>query len=290
MKTQDKENLDRLFRYHGNVQGIARTTVMALRAMIAAIEQLDCEQKDLLECYMELAAAIRETEPRIIPLIHMLEQVEAEIEPLMEADTETIRAAAVRVLKQKIALYESRLELLVRNGLTHVDDKDSIVVHSASSVVTRILMQARQVMLKKINVIVLQLDPVRTPQVAVSLTEADIPHIVIPEFNLCHYCDQANKIFVGALTITRDHKVVAPVGTSNTLSLCRANGIRTYLFANSFHFSHGLGTSQRIHTEETDVSQARSRYRLTTHSHDLVDMGFFDVVVDETGVKETGRD
>jgi len=287
MKKLDTENLHRLFRYHGNVQGIARTTVMALRAMIAAIEQLDCEKKDIMECYLELATAIRETEPRIIPLIHMLEQFEAEIEPFLEEDTETLRATAVKIFKQKIALYESRVELVVRNGLTHVEDKDSIVVHSASSVVNRILIQARQVMLKEINVIVLQLDPVRTPQIALILSEADIPHIVIPEFNLCHYCGQANKIFVGALTITRDHKVVAPVGTANTLSLCKANGIRSYLFANSFHFSHGLAASQRIHTEHTDVAQARSRYRLTTHSHDLVDMDFFDVVVDETGVMES---
>ncbi len=290
MKATDKENLQRLFRYHGNVQGVARTTVMALQALMAAIEQLNCDKAALMDRYTELATAIRETEPRIIPLIHMLEQFEVEMQPHLEADSDAIRVAALRILKQKKALYESRVELVVRNGLTHVADNDSIVVHSASSVVTRILIQAHQVMLKKINVTVLQLDPVRTPQVALTLSEADIPHIVIPEFNLCHYCDKANKIFVGALTITRDRKVVAPVGTSNTLSLCRANGIRSYLFANSYHFSHGLSASQRIHKEQTDVSQARSRYRLTTHSHDLVDMDFFDVVVDETGVMASNGD
>ncbi len=289
MKTQDRENLQRLFRYHGNVQGIARTTSMALRSLVTAFEQLNCEKTGIAALYAELADAIRDTEPRIIPLIHMLEEFETEMAPHMEADSDVFRAEAIRILRQKRALYESRVELLVRNGLVHVAENDGIVVHSASSVVTRILVQARQVMLKNFDVMVLQLDPVRTPQITFSLSEAEIPYRVIPEFNLCHYCDQVNKIFIGALTISRDRKAVAPVGTSNTLSLCKANGIKTYLFANSYHFSHDMGTGQRIHTEQKDVSQARSRYRVTTHSHDLVDLDLFDVIVDETGVVDPGR-
>ena len=289
MNPTEKENLDRLFRYHGNVLGAARTTVMALNSLVDAIDQLDCEKCDIMERYGELAEAIRTTQPRIIPLIHMLEQFEAEIQPYLDADVEALREAAIKILKKKIILYQSRVERVARHGIHHVEDGDGIIVHSASSVVTNVLLQAKQVLLRDFSVIVLQLDPVRTPQVARTLKQVEIPHIVIPAFNLCHYVGQANKILLGAVSITRDLKVVAPVGTSSTLSLCRFNNIRSYLFANSFHFSHGLSDAQRIHRVETDVASSRSTYQLTTHAHDLVDMDLIDVVVDEDGVVDAER-
>ncbi|MFH1984031.1 MAG: hypothetical protein ABIL58_19500 [Pseudomonadota bacterium] len=289
MNPIEKENLDRLFRYHGNVIGAARTTVMALTSLMNAIGQLDCEKENIMERYGELAEAIRTTQPRIIPLIHMLEQFEAEIRPFLDVEVEVLRDAAIKILKKKVTLYQSRVERVARHGIHHVEDGDGIIVHSASSVVTNILIQAKQVMLRDFSVIVLQLDPVRTPQVAHSLAQAEIPHMVIPAFNLCHYVGQANKILLGAVSITRDLKVVAPVGTSSTLSLCRFKNIRSYLFANSFHFSHGLSDAQRIHREETDVASSRSTYQLTTHSHDLVDMDLIDVVVDEDGIVDAER-
>lgn len=94
---------------------------------------------------------------------------------------------------------------------------------------------------------------------------------------------------LGAVGVTRDLKIVAPVGTSTTLSLCRFNDIKSYLFANSSHFSDGLTDSQRIHRTDRAVASSRTTYQLTTHSHDLVDMDFIDVLVDEDGIMENDR-
>jgi translation initiation factor eIF-2B subunit alpha len=285
----DKENLDRLFLYHGNVLGAARTTSMALNAIISSLGQLDLANTKIWDKYVELSAAVRTTQPRIIPLIHMLDQFEAEIEPYLESEAEVFKNEAIRILKAKVQLYESHAERVVRHGIEFVDNGDGIIVHSASSMVTNILLQARQVLLKDFSVIVLQLDPVRTPQVALSLKQAEIPHMVIPAFNLCHYVGQANKILLGAVSITRDLKVVAPVGTSTTLSLCRYNDIKSYLFASSFHFSHGLGDSQQIHRHESAVASSRTTYHITTHSHDLVDLSLIDFWVDENGIVDNER-
>jgi translation initiation factor eIF-2B subunit alpha len=289
MKSTEKENLNKLFLYHGNVLGAARTTVMALNALIDTFARLDCENEAIMERYQELAQAIRSTEPRIIPLIHMLEQFEIDITPYLDADVETLRGAAIKILQKKAALIESRVERVVRHGIQFVEDGDGIILHSASTIITSILLQAKQVMMREFSVVVLQLDPVRTPQAAHSLHEAGIPHQVIPAFNLCHYLDRANKIFLGAVSISRDLKVVAPVGTSSTLSLCRYNNIKSYMFANSFHFSHGLGLAQRIRQEETDVATPRTTYHLTSHSHDLVDISLIDVLVDEDGIVDAER-
>ena len=289
MNPLEKENLERLFRYHGNTLGAARTTTMALNALIDAFTQLDCEDEDLVERYNELAAEIRTLRPHITPLIHMLEQFETDIKPFLEAESSVLKEEIVKQLKHKVKVYQSRAELVVRHGIQFIEEGDSIIVHSASSVVTNILLQAKQVLLRDFSVLVLQLDPVRTPQVALSLRQAEIPHTVIPAFNLCHYVDQANKILLGAVSVTKDLQIVAPVGTSSTLSLCRYNNIKSYLFANSFHFSHGLAKSQRIHHEKSDVASSRTTYELVTHSHDLVDMDLIDVLVDEDGIVDSDR-
>ncbi len=284
MIQSEKENLDSLFLYHGNVLGAARTTSLGLNALITAFEQLDCSQDEIVDRYQELAAAIKATQPRITPLSHMLEQFEAEMKPYWSAELDELKDNAIRILKNKVNLYQAHAERVVRHGIQFIEDGDGIIVHSASSMVTNVLVQAKRVLLKKFSVIVLQLDPVRTPQVAFSLEEQEIPHIVIPAFNLCHYVERANKLLLGAVSVTRDLKVVAPVGTSTTLSLCQLNGIRSFLFANSFHFSHGLADAQRIYRVDKDVASSRSTYRLTTYSHDLVDIGMIDTLVDENGV------
>ena len=289
MNQVEKENLDNLFLYHGNVLGAARTTSMALNSLINAFKQLDCEKEEFYDRYQELATAIKATQPRITALSHMLEQFEAEMKPFWTEDIDQIKAKASKTLKNKIELYQSRAERVVRHGIQFIEKGDGIIVHSASSMVTNVLLQAKQVLLKDFSVIVLQLDPVRTPQVARTLEEHDIPHIVIPAFNLCHYIEQANKILLGAVSVTRDLKVVAPVGTSTTLSLCRLNNIKSYLFANSFHFSHGLADAQRIYQVNEKIASSRSTYRLTTHSHDLVDVDLIDTLIDEDGVVENER-
>ena len=289
MNQAEKENLDSLFLYHGNVLGAARTTSMALNSLVKAFDQLECEKDEIFERYEELAAAIKATQPRITPLSHILEQFEEEMKPFWSKDLDELRAQAKKILKNKVKLYQSRAERVVRHGIQFVEEGDGIIVHSASSMVTNVLLQAKQVMLRDFSVIVLQLDPVRTPQVALTLKEQEIPHIVIPAFNLCHYVEQANKILLGAVCVTRDLKVVAPVGPSTTLSLCRLNGIKSYLFANSFHFSHGLADAQRIFQADEKIASSRTTYRLTTHSHDLVDIDLIDTLIDEDGVVENER-
>lgn len=289
MNQVEKENLDNLFLYHGNVLGAARTTVMALKSLISAFNELDCEQEEMFERYSELSEAIKATQPRITPLSHMLEQFEEEMKPHWNQEIQAIKDEATKILTEKVKLYQSRAERVVRHGIQFIEERDGIIVHSASSMVTNVLIQAKEVLLKNFSVIVLQLDPVRTPQVALSLKEHDIPHIVIPAFNLDHYVSKANKILLGGVSVTRDLKVVAPVGTSTTLSLCRHNGIKSFMFANSFHFSHGLADSQRIYRSDKVIASSRTSYSLTTHSHDLVDMDLIDTLIDEDGVVDNDR-
>jgi translation initiation factor eIF-2B subunit alpha len=283
MKQKDKENLYRLFRHHGNIMGTARATLMSLNAFIEALRELSCDKCDFVGLYQELADTIKNTEPKIIPLIHLLEQFEEEMTEHVDESLEIIRTQAIHILEAKIDLIQSKMNRVTEKGLNYVANDDVIIVHMASGVVTSILTQARA-MGRRFRVTALELDPVRTRQLTNALTEAGIEHRVAPAHNLSHYVEEANKIFIGAVTVTADDKIVVPVGTANALSLCNAKGIVSYLFANTLHYSHGLSSAQRIHCEETDMVQDRFSYKVTTHSHDLVDLDMIDHIINEHGL------
>jgi translation initiation factor eIF-2B subunit alpha len=285
MNPQDKKQLYQLLRDHTNAHGAVRTTGKALQAVIVAMEHLRCDDREaVLDLFAELWEVIRCSEPRIIPLIHLLDGVEAELraDPT-QGGAARLRDRAIRLLSDKIAHYEDLTAAVIRHGLAHVADNDVILVHSVSAVVTDILLQTAGSAGRKFHVIVLKLDPVRTHQMASVLKGAGVSCSVLPEYSLCHHLEEADKLFMGALSVTRDRKIVAPVGSANLVGLCHANGIRSYLFTNTLHYAHGHATSQQIHKTETCMVHARTNYPLTNYSHDLVDLGLIDVLVNEHG-------
>ncbi|MFO8175799.1 MAG: hypothetical protein ACQET1_09610 [Gemmatimonadota bacterium] len=287
MKDRDRETIHELLLYHSRAIGGARLTVLALQALKQAFLELKAPDRDLLDRVVELREAIRDSRPRPVPLIWLLREFEADLLEALEkgeGEGEDLRALAVKALDDKIALYEEKRDAVTRHGLDHLSDGETIIVHSASSVVTNILLDAHEKRGRMFMVYVLQLDPVRTPLVAGALEQAGIPNLVVPVHDLCHYQDQIDKIFIGALTITPDRKMVAPLGTANVLSICHYAGIRSYLFANSLHYSTATGLGQRIDRTSIEVEEPTAQFRVTSHSHDLVDLGLLDVIINEYGV------
>ena len=284
MKDQDRENLYRLFREHANNLGVARCTVVALKAFIEAVKELRCPREQVMDLYRELALAIRRTEPAIVPLIHLTEQFEKEMAAYTDgADLEEIRRQAVRILTEKIALYETNMAKLTDHGLAQVADGDGIIVHSPSAVVTDILVKARTALGHDFHVIALQQNRVRTRQLISALTAARIAHVVIPEYNLSLHLKEANKQFIGAVTVTQDRKIIAPPGTANAVHLAHSHRIEVYLFANSLHYSHDTADRQRIHRTTESRNDGGVSYQMTVHSHDIVDMELIDHVISENG-------
>lgn len=51
--------------------------------------------------------------------------------------------------------------------------------------------------------------------------------------------DQGNKVFMGALSITEDMKVISAIGSANIVSLCHLSNLPVYLFANTLKFPTG---------------------------------------------------
>ncbi len=285
MNEQEQESLDELLRYHAGVIGSARLTVLGLRALINAVKEVKAYPDEMKELCDEVLDAVRGSRPKLIALIDLLAEFEEEFRPYLDIeDMEETRAQAIRILEEKVARYEGKRAAVTRHGLDHIANGDSILVHSASSVVTNILLDATREQNKIFRVLILQLDPIRTPKVAQTLFREGIPHLVVPMHDLCHYQEQVDKLFVGAQTVTPDRKIIAPKGTASVLSICHLAGIKSYLFANTLHYSKGTAETQQILQTDTEVVEAATQYPLRSHSHDLVDLTLFDVVVNEYGV------
>ena len=283
MKEKDKEILYKLFRDHEDVRGSSRMAMLALRSFIESINDVRCNASEIKALITELCDAIKHTEPRIVPLIHMIKAFETEVEGHYREDLQETKKEAIRILQEKHDLLRSKVEQVIEHGVNLVEDGDSIVVHTASSDVTNMLVRAKEVLKKNFKLIILKQDFVKTKLLVRTLSKAKIDLLVVPEYSLSHYIEKANKLFIGAVSITPDAKVVAAIGTANIVGLCHINKVPVYLFANSLKFSYHPSTSQRIHTKTVPTSQDDVKYMLTTHSHDIVDLKLVDHLVTEDG-------
>jgi translation initiation factor 2B subunit (eIF-2B alpha/beta/delta family) len=239
----------------------------------------------MIRLFDQVLAAVRDTRPKLIALIDLVGDVREELRPYAGGeDAEELRTHVVRLLKAKVALYEAHAAAVVQHGLDHVADGDCILVHSAGSVVTTILTEAARTRGRTFEVLVLEHDPVRTPRLARCLEKEGIPHRILPMYDLCHVQHEIDKLFLGALTVTPDQKAIAPVGTASVVSICHVAGIRVYLFANTLHYSRGVAASQQIHRSSTGAPEDTNPDPHASHSHDLVDLRLFDVIVNEYGI------
>ncbi len=280
---KDKEILFKLFRDHEDVLGSSRIAMLALQAFINSIQALRCDATDLRDLFTELCEAIKHTEPRIVPLIHLIKPFETEMQTQYGDDLEKTKNEAIRILTAKLDLLKSKVGKVIEHGVGLIKDGDTIIVHTASSDVTQLLAMAREVFHKNFKVIILKQDFVKTKLLIKTLAKAEVELQVVPEYSLSHYIEQANKLFIGAVSITPDAKVITAIGTSNIVSLCHLNKIPVYLFASSLKFSHHSSSHQKVHTKRVAKFHDDVAYTLTTHSHDIVSLKLIDYLITEDG-------
>ncbi|MCU0591109.1 MAG: hypothetical protein MUC57_06510 [Desulfobacterales bacterium] len=284
MNAKDRDNLYKLFRDMADVLGTSRMTEIALESFIRAIQSLKCPREAILPLFNELSECIKHSRPRVVPLIHLLEEFEDEMRfTRSDVDLEEIRADAVTTLQEKLDAFRERVQRLTERGAHYVQDDDVILVHSASGVVIKILLNAKEKLQRAFKVIVLKQDFNKTRQLIQALLQAGIAHEVVPEYDLIHHLPQATKLFIGAVAVTPDRNVVASAGTAGIVSQCHIGRIPVYLFVNSLKFSHQSSQDQHIHRKEEAETREGLTYSLTTYSHSLVALQLIDHVVTGTG-------
>lgn len=284
MNTKDRENLYKLFRDLADVLGTSRMTEIALESFIRAIRSLKCPREAILPLFNELSECIKKSKPRVVPLIHLLEEFEDEMRfTRNDLEVEAIRTEAVETLKEKLDFFRERVQRLIEKGAECVQDEDVILVHSASGVVIKILLIAKEKLQRTFRTIVLKQDFAKTRQLIQAMVQAGIPHEVVPEYDLIHHLPQATKLFIGAVAVTPDRNVVASAGTANIVSLCHLGKIPVYLFVNSLKFSHQSAQDQSIHRKQEEETRAGLTYSVTTYSHSLVALELIDHIITGRG-------
>ena len=197
MNEQDKKILCSLIRDHEDNVGSSRVTMMALKAFIESIKAVNCEVDAVRELYFELAETIKNTEPKVIPLIHLIEEFESEIRGNGNASIDEVKGRAIQILEEKHDKIKTKTGQVIEHGLTCINDGDVIIVHTLSFDVTNMLKLAREVLHKEFRVIVLKQDLAKTRRLVKSLAAAGIDMEIIPEYSLGHTIGQGNKVFMG---------------------------------------------------------------------------------------------
>lgn len=284
MKEKDRTILCQLIRDHEDLAGSSRAAMLALDSFTAAIQELRCQPGEIRDQYRELSDAIKNTRPKIIPLIHLIEEFESEMAPYFDQEIEAVRQKAIEILNAKHEKLKAKVGKIIELGMTCIEDGDVIIVHTASLDVTRMICLAKEVMDKKIKVILLKQDFAKTKRLITTFKQSAVDLETVPEYALSHFIHCASKMFFGAISVTHDLQAVTAIGTAGIASLCHFHNIPVYLFANTLKFSHLSSKGQLIHEKRVPQVEDSCNYTLTTYSHDLVDLKLVDHLVTEEGI------
>ena len=81
MNPTETEILYKLIREHEEVMGVSRTTMVSLQSYRQALQKLkSSDAQAFQDSVTELNAVIKNTEPKIIPLTHLIEEFETELQ------------------------------------------------------------------------------------------------------------------------------------------------------------------------------------------------------------------
>ena len=283
MKAEANQNLYNLIRAYMHALGTSRTTVVALKSYIDAVQRLNCAIADFRPMLEGLNTVIKNTEPKVISLVHLIEAFEAEMAWLSDLSLEAAKKRAVEILTQKLELFKTATAKVTVQCMNCIAPGDLIIAHSSTTYIRDALVRAHTELEREFKVLVLKHDFIRTKALVDDLERHQVDHILIPEYNLSHYLSSARKLFIGAVSVTSDNQAVTGIGTANVVSLCQWYHVPVYLFVESIKFSHKSLPDQYIYNEEQDKTEADFTFHMRTFSHDFIDLAMVDHLITEMG-------
>jgi translation initiation factor eIF-2B subunit alpha len=283
MKTASTHSLYHLILEDMRLLGTSRTTIVAISASIDAIQRLKSKDSTLMRSVLELNDIIRHTQPKVMPLVHLIDEFEMELRPYQDKPLNIAKKAAVEILEKKLKSFEAATRNVTEQCMSRIASKDFIIAHSPTGYLRDAFVQAHSEFKRPFKVLILKNDFFRTKELINALEQNHVPHRVIPEYNLSHFLTRTNKLFISAVTLTSDYKAVTGVGTANVVSLCRWHHVPVYLFVESIKFAPSPLTEQHIHIEREDKIEAGFTFHMTTFSHDVIDLGMVDHLITENG-------
>ncbi len=283
MKENQNNTLYRLIRDYMNAVGTSRTTVAALKSYMEAIRRVQCSATEFKALILELNTVIRNTQPKIVSLMHLLEMFETEMQEHFGTSVDETKRKALEILSRKLSEFEQDTTQLSRNCTKCVTTEDFIIVHSPTAYIRDALVRAHVELKIDFRVLVLKQEFYRSKDLLNAMIQNGVAHLLINEHNLSHYLSDATKLFISAVSITADQKAITGPGTANVVSICHANKLPVYLFAETVKFSHASLSEQQIYKEQNHKIESGFSFDMTAFSHDFVDLFMVDHIITEEG-------
>ena len=291
MSTKDQMVLDTLFRDIVKFYSSSQTSLITLRAITEAIRDLKCDS-DMFDAQLkEVCSIITNSQPRMFPIDNLIILFEKELdkqEYFKDKDIDTKKTATIQIIDDLIKRLEYDMSLLAKQGLNYIEDGDFIILHAVEEPVELLMPEAKR-MGKEFEVLILRQDAIKTKQVIKIMEQNSIKYTVIPEWDLIHYFDKVNKLFIGAYAITADGKFVSDSGTSNIVSECHIHNLSTYLFAPILEITSTFSRNQNIYLKEESENVGGLDYTLISHSSDIVSLDLVDHIITDKGEIERDK-
>jgi len=291
MSTKDQRVLDTLFRDIVKFYSSSQTSLITLRAITDAIKDLKCDS-DMFDAQLkEVCSIITNSQPRMFPIDNLIILFEKELdkqEYFKDKDIDTKKTATIQIIDDLIKRLEYDMSLLAKQGLNYIEDGDFIILHAVEEPVELLMPEAKR-MGKEFEVLILKQDAIKTKQVIKIMEQNSIKYTVIPEWDLIHYFDKVNKLFIGAYAITADGKFVSDSGTSNIVSECHIHNLPTYLFAPILEITSTFSRNQNIYLKEESENVGGLDYTLISHSSDIVSLDLVDHIITDKGEIERDK-
>ena len=112
----------------------------------------------------ELNAVFKNTEPKIIPLTHLIEEFETELQIYFEDPFEQVRDLALKILNQKLSRYETCIQGVIDHGIQVIEENDFIIAQSPSLAIRSALKRAHSELNRKFKVLILDQNFIRIKQ------------------------------------------------------------------------------------------------------------------------------
>lgn len=285
MSAKDQVVLDSLFRDIVKFYSSSQLSVVTLQAIIESINDLECDEDMFTPQLKEVCKIITDSKPRMFPIDNLIILFENELEKndhFNEKDLPTKKSASIEIIKNLIDRLEDNMSELANHGLEHIEDGDFIVLHAVEEPVELLMPEAKK-MGKEFEVLILRQDAAKTEQVINIMEKNGIKYTVIPEWDLIHFFDKVNKLFIGAYAITSDGKFVSDSGTSNIVSECHIHELPIYLFSPVLEITPTFSRNQNIYLKEEAKSSSGLDYTLISHSSDIVSLDLVDHIITDEG-------
>ena len=285
MSAKDQVVLDSLFRDIVKFYSSSQLSVVTLQAIIESINDLECDEDMFAPQLKEVCKIITDSKPRMFPIDNLIILFENELEKndhFNEKDLPTKKSASIEIIKNLIDRLEDNMSELANHGLEHIEDGDFIVLHAVEEPVELLMPEAKK-MGKEFEVLILRQDAAKTEQVINIMEKNGIKYTVIPEWDLIHFFDKVNKLFIGAYAITSDGKFVSDSGTSNIVSECHIHELPIYLFSPVLEITPTFSRNQNIYLKEEAKSSSGLDYTLISHSSDIISLDLVDHIITDEG-------